>query len=205
MTLDEESEKATSGPLGHGKGTPPGPPGAIDPLPRRRGRPPGSDTLTAEKASAIILLLRGGAWLREAAERAGIPLRTLQGWLARGEGRSSQSATRKLRAFAKDVRKAQAEARASAEVRVHQKQPATWLRIEAGNSGEVVDASADEAPSPERIQDLARKLRDVLVYTDPSELVPPCPNSRCRCIFHRERTLEELALTRALASKRGGS
>ncbi len=76
------------------------------------------------------------------------------------------------------MRKAQAEAKASAEVRVHQNQPATWLRTEAASTDETTDASTDEAPSPERIRDLARRLRDALLYTEDSELVPPCPNSR---------------------------
>jgi hypothetical protein len=172
---------------------------------RKRGRPRGSVSLTAEKANEVVILLRGGASLRSAAETAEIPLRTLQGWLARGEGRSSESATPKLRAFAKEVRKAQAEARASAEVRVHQNQPATWLRNEAANAGGPEDASGAEAPSPERIKDLARRLRDVLLLIDASEVVPRCPNVRCRCIFHRERTPEELAATLATASKAGGS
>jgi hypothetical protein len=171
----------------------------------RRGRPRGSVSLADEKEDEVILLLRGGASLRSAAETAEIPIRTLQGWLARGEGRSAESATPKLRAFAKNVRKAQAEARASAEVRVHQNQPATWLRTEAGNASEPEDASGTHTPSPERIKDLARRLRDVLLLVDASEVVPPCPNARCRCIFHRERTPEELAATRATASKRGGS
>jgi hypothetical protein len=129
----------------------------------------------------------------------------LQEWIARGEGRSQKSATPKLRAFAKDVRRAQAEARASAEVRVHERQPATWLRTEAASVDEATDTSGDEAPSLERIRDLARRLRDVLLYTDVSEVVPPCPNPRCRCIFHRERTPEELAAARAIASKGAGS
>ncbi len=179
-----------------------------DPAPDRpsrgRGRPSGSVSLTGEKADQIVLLVRGGASLRSAAQIAGVPLRTLHEWLARGEGRSGKPATPKLRAFARRIRKAQAEARASAEVRVHEDHPATWLRNEAANAGDPEDAPGSEAPSPERILELARRLRDVLLYTDPSEVVPRCPNPRCRCMYHRERTPEELDATRAMASK-GGS
>jgi hypothetical protein len=128
----------------------------------------------------------------------------LQEWVSRGEGRSQKSATPKLKAFAKEVRKAQAEARASAEVRVHERQPATWLRREAADPGESVDAADDEAPNPERIRDLARRVRDSLLLADAYEVVPVCPNSRCRCVFHRERTHEEQDAVKAMASKRAG-
>lgn len=175
-----------------------------DSPPRKRGRPPGSVSLQAEKANEIILLLRGGASLRSAAQISGIPLRTLQEWISRGEGRSQKPATPKLKAFAKDVRKAQAEARASAEVRVHERQPATWLRTEAADPGGSVEDSGDEAPDPERIRELASRVRDALLHTDPSEVIPACPNRRCRCMFHRERTLEEQDAVRAMASKRAG-
>ena len=170
---------------------------------RKRGRPVGSVSLTPEKAKLIITLARGGASQATAAHAAGVPLRTLREWLARGEGRSAKPATRKLRDFAREVRKAQAEAKASAEVRVHQRQPATWLRTDAARAGED-DASerADEdGPTPERIQALARKVRNGMLYVDPTETVPPCPNPRCRCVFHRERTAEELEATRAMAER----
>jgi len=161
-------------------------------------------SLRAEKASEIILLLQGGASLRSAAQISGIPLRTLQEWIARGEGRSRKPATPKLKAFAKGVRKAQAEARASAEVRVHERQPATWLRTEAADPGGSVDAPEDDAPNPERIRELARRVRDALLLADASEVVPACPNARCRCVFHRERTLQEQEAVRAMASNRAG-
>ena len=172
-----------------------------DRAPRKRGRPPGSVSLTAEKANEIILLLRGGASLRSAAQHSGIPLRTLQDWIARGEGKS---ATPKLKAFTKDVRKAQAEARASAEVRVHEHQPATWLRIEAAALDGSEDAAEDDVPNPERIRELASRVRDALLLADASEVVPACPNRRCGCVFHRERTPEEQDGVRAMASRRIG-
>jgi transposase-like protein len=53
---------------------------------RKRGRPPGSVSLTAEKASHIVTPARGGASLRSAAEITGTPIRTVQDWIARGSG-----------------------------------------------------------------------------------------------------------------------
>lgn len=179
-------------------------PRSSDRAPRKRGRPPGSVSLTAEKANEIILLLRGGASLRSAAQISRIPLRTVQDWIARGEGRSQRSATPKLKALAKDVRRAQAEARASAEVRVHERQPATWLRTEAAALDGSEDAVEDDVPNPERIRELASRVRDALLQADASEVVPACPNRRCGCVFHRERTPEEQDAVRAMVSRRAG-
>lgn len=176
-----------------------------DGSPRRRGRPVGSVSLRPEQESLIVGLVRGGASLATAAHAAAVPARTLREWIARGEGRSSKPATRKLREFAREVRTAQAEAKASAEVRVHQRQPATWLRTEAGRAGEddASERSGEDGPTPERIQELVRRLREAMLYVDPTETVPPCPNARCRCVFHRERTPKELEATRAMAERAG--
>ncbi len=161
-------------------------------------------SLTAEKANEIVVLVRGGASLRSAAQISGVPLRTLQEWIARGEGRSKKPATAKLKAFAREVGRAQAEARASAEVRVHERQPATWLRREAADLEGSVEDSEEDSPSPERIRELAHRVRDALLKTDASEVVPACPNPRCRCVYHRERTPEEQDAVRAIESNRAG-
>jgi hypothetical protein len=176
---------------------------ASDQPAKKRGRPPGSIALTAEKENQLLTLVRGGASLRSAAETAEIGFRTLQEYLARGEGRSSKLSTPKLRRFARDLQRAQAEATASAEVRVHKNQPATWLKNTLTDL--TSNAEDGEAPSPERIRELAGRVRDLLLLTDPLELVPRCPNPRCRCMFHRERTPEEVAVIRELAAKRAAS
>ncbi len=171
---------------------------------RKRGRPRGSVSLTAEKAELIIKLVAGGASLTSAAKTADVPVRTLYDWLARGEGRSSAPATPKLRAFARAVRKAQGEATVSAEVRVHQDQPGAWLRMEAARAerSRGDESGREEVSSPEEITALASRLRDLLLYTDPTEKVLPCPNPRCKCAFHRERTPEELKATQGLAERK---
>src|SRR5689334_5328771 len=94
---------------------------------RGPGRPKGSVGLTVEIQEQVVTLLRGGASLPAAAAAAGVPVRTMQGWYARGSGRSKESSTPKLRRFAKAVDQARAEAQVSAEVRVHKTQPARWL------------------------------------------------------------------------------
>ena len=173
---------------------------------RKPGRPRGSVSLTADGESQILALVRGGASLPSAAQTTGIPIRTLQGWIARGSGRSKEPSTPKLRRFAREVERAMAEAKVSAEVRLHKDQPGRWLQNEIGGRGRDTDDGADEeVPDPERIRDLAKTLRDTLLYLDPTELVPVCPNGRCRCMFHRARTDDELTMTRELASKAAAS
>jgi hypothetical protein len=145
--------------------------------------------------------MRGGASLAAAARMVGLVPRTLQDLVARGEGRSTGSATPKLRAFAKRIRKAQGEALGSAQVRVHERQPATWLRLDAAaSSSEPSDEG--EPPSPDELQELARRVRDLLLVIDPTEVVPPCTNPKCRCVYHRERTDEEAAALKAMADAR---
>ena len=175
---------------------------ATNTSPGKPGRPPGSISLTAEKEDSFITLVRGGASLRSAAEVAGIPYRTLLDWLARAEGRSAKRSTPRLRALAKRVRKAEAEATGSAEVRLHEGQPGAWLRTRAANTTEPDHLAEAVTPDPEQIHQLARRLRDVLLLSDPSEIVPPCSNPRCRCVFHRARTSEELDALAAMRAKR---
>ena len=168
--------------------------------PRRPGRPRGSITLTDEMADQVLTLIRAGGSLRSAAIATGIPERTLQGWVARGLGRTKEPATRKLKDFARRVEQAQAEARVSAEVRLHKTQPGRWLRDRVATP----DAGGDDddgPPDPQQIRDLAKRFRDALLFVDPSEVVPPCPNRRCRCVYHAERSPEDLAAIKAMLAK----
>ena len=150
-----------------------------------------------------MTLLRGGASLSAAAQTVGVPLRTMQGWLARGSGRAKESSTPKLRRFAKAVEQARAEARVSAEVRLHKTQPARWLN--AGISGGDAEPVDDEQlADPAQLRALAKQVRDALLVADPTEVVRPCPNRRCRCIFHTERSPEDVAALKDLIAKEGG-
>ncbi len=94
----------------------------------RRGRPPGSVSLTAKIQTTILNYIRAGAMAYVAAEAAGISERTFRDWMERGEGRhATRKPTPKLRRFAREVRQAQAEARVAAEVRAHQDDYRYWL------------------------------------------------------------------------------
>ena len=106
---------------------------ASDPPPGgSRGRPRGSVSLTPQIEQTIVSYVRAGAFPHVAAQAAGISPRTFHDWMARGEDRhSSRSSTPKLRAFARAVRTAQAEARIAAEVRVYREKPAQWLKYAA--------------------------------------------------------------------------
>jgi hypothetical protein len=191
---------------------------ALDMLPRswsapprrRRGRPVGSVSLTREREDKILGLIRAGVFAEVAAVSAGVSVRTLTDWVARGEGRSSRASTPKLRAFARRYRQAQAEARALAEARVYKENVLKWLTHAApsrdglpgwttppeGSGGE------QDAPSPEELKDLITGIRNDQLYSDPGALVPECSNRRCRCCFHRRRTPEESERLRAIAARR---
>src|SRR5207249_6079969 len=94
----------------------------------RRGRPPGSVSLTPEIAEQILELIRAGVWDYVAAEAAGISDRTFYEWIQRGEGEHpTRPRTRKLQRFAEGVRRAKAEARAAGEIRLHRENPGRWL------------------------------------------------------------------------------
>lgn len=98
------------------------------PQPGRRGRPPGSVSLTAEMQKQIVAYIRGGAFPVAAALATGVAERTFYEWLARGKGEHpSRGPSRKLKAFAREIERAWAEARVAAEVQVYRKDPKFWL------------------------------------------------------------------------------
>lgn len=116
---------------------PPPRPSVPPPQRPRRGRPPGSVSLTEEMARRIVDYIRAGAFAEAAARAAGVPDRTFRDWMARGEGtHPNRSATPKLRSFVKKVRRAQAEARVAAEVRVYREHPRYWLSRAARSTRE---------------------------------------------------------------------
>jgi hypothetical protein len=95
---------------------------------KRRGRPPGSVSLTREIAETIVAFIGAGAFAYVAAEAAGISERTFHDWMARGERRHpDREPTPKLVRFARDVRRAQAGARVLAETQVFRTDPKWWL------------------------------------------------------------------------------
>jgi transposase-like protein len=136
----------------------------------RRGRPPGSVSLTDEIQRMIVTFTRAGAFPSSAAEGSGISRSTFFEWMARGEGRHpTRQGTPKLRLFAREVRRAQAEARAVAEARVCREDPFHWLRYAARTQGEA--AGWSEPRSGE--QDEAHLHAGGLLETWMAELSDP--------------------------------
>jgi hypothetical protein len=96
---------------------------------------------------AILSYLRAGSFPHVAAEAAGVPADVFEGWLLRGR---APRASAPLRAFARGVMQAHAQARVAAEVAVHQARPLDWLksgpgRQQAGRAGWTGPARATDA------------------------------------------------------------
>ncbi len=79
--------------------------------------------LTPSMVKQIVAGIRAGAYPHVAAEAAGVPAETFADWMRRGEQKS-----RRYRAFAAQVRQAQAQARLKAEVDARAADPRFWLR-----------------------------------------------------------------------------
>jgi DNA-binding CsgD family transcriptional regulator len=113
------------------RGKPPGkatPHPGNGPSPRRRGRPPGTPSLTKEVEDIVVTCVAGGASLAAAAQAAGISARTLRDYLARGRDQhASRPSSPKLRRFARRVEKVRGETRVVAENRMFSENPKHWL------------------------------------------------------------------------------
>ena len=83
--------------------------------------------LTPELQTEICAFVRAGTYNYVAAEACGISRRTLFEWLERGERPSKRSISKIYVQFAVAIRRAQAEARASAEVTIKKIDPKRWL------------------------------------------------------------------------------
>lgn len=81
--------------------------------------------LTAELQQTICAFIRAGSFLHVAAEAAGVPEKLFTDWLERGNRPGARSL---YRSFANEVRRAAAQARASAEMVMLSDKPETWLR-----------------------------------------------------------------------------
>jgi len=174
--------------------------------PARRGRPPGTDALTEEIAQTILTYVRAGAFDHVAAEAAGISARTFRDWIARGEGtHPTRAPTAKLRRFAAEVRRAKAEARAAAEIRVYRERPASWLAHAArskpdqegwttpsvvrGEEGTQVTSFEERIAEWDR-QAAERDRQAAAAATS------DCPDADCACPFHQRRYFDELERSR---------
>jgi len=161
----------------------------------KRGRPPGSVSLTKDLQERIVAFIRAGSFDYVAAEAVGISARTFRDWMARGEGRGPRALTARHRAFAERVRQAQAEARIAAEVRVYREQPTYWLshaaRTRADREGWTADLRERLGEDAAQLGGLSdeelQRETDRLAYLAAlggAFASPPCSRPRCRCEHH---------------------
>lgn len=99
--------------------------GAQQPIERRPGRRP--LILDATIRQSILDRIRVGAFEWVACEAAGVSQRTFQYWTAKGE-----QGIEPYVQFFQDVQQVRAQARLSAEMRVHADDPKFWLRVGPG-------------------------------------------------------------------------
>lgn len=144
----------------------------------RRGRPPGSPSLTADRHRDICALVAGGATISEAAEIVGLSSRAVYDWLERGAGRSSKACRKNHRDLFLGVRKAKAEARAGARVRTLEKFPTKWLDLD--DKDEATPATA--YVSVEEATGLAINLVESML--EAGYQLKPCGEPSCPCRFH---------------------
>lgn len=177
------------------------------PTAKRRGRPPGSVALTPEIQQRIVAFIRAGVFKCVAARAAGISPRTFHDWMARGEGsHSSRSCTRKLRAFYQAVDQALAEARASAEIRVHQQHPAQWLKYAARTRPDEEGWSDPGRLQGEEVRP-GDTLEERLAALDEQEdredalaargATSECAEPQCPCPYHQRRFSDEFQRLRS--------
>lgn len=169
------------------------------PTPKRRGRPLGAITLTPEIQAKIVAYIRAGAFDHAAAEAAGVPIRTFYEWIARGENRhATRGSTPQLVAFAREVAKAKAEARITAEATVHQQRPSHWLAY-AARTKDGREGWSDPGKSKSGGDSALQRFSDQQIQAELQACVtelfilgvvesPPCRHSRCRCPHHKRGT-----------------
>lgn len=90
----------------------------------KRGR---KTKLNDDVQTSIIKAIRRGSFDWVAAEAAGISRRTFYDWIEQGEKGAAEFSH-----FSHEVAKARAQARQSAEARVHRANPFAWLRFGPG-------------------------------------------------------------------------
>jgi hypothetical protein len=160
-----------------------------------RGRPLGSVRLTAQIQAQIVGFIRAGAYAHVAAQAAGVPERTFHEWCERGEGRHpSRPPTSELEAFAREVRIAQAEARATAEIRVFREHPRYWLSHVARSRPESegwtqVQAEREGSRRGSELAEIIQKLDKELAPQKAAwEQGDACSDADCGCADHLRRS-----------------
>ncbi len=160
-----------------------------------RGRPTGAVSLTPRISQTILSAIRLGASDFVAAGVAGVSDRTLRGWLEKGKTQKGV-----LVAFRRDYEMAVAEAEMSALARLKKENPLAWHEL-VQEQGEAAGARTHRLSSAEIIVNAVRDEFSRLHATRRT-LAARCPNPACKCMWHRERTEEELTRTLARRASR---
>ena len=168
---------------------------------RKPGRPKGSISFPAEKAEMVIGLIRSGSTrLRDACSSADLAYSTVRGWIKRS--REDPACPKKIRDFVRRLEQASSDSNIIVDRSLFQSGSPAWKKIKEAESL----LGGDEDPEPAADPDEAMRLFDEVLwrraYLDPSFLIPRCANPRCRCMWHHERTEEQLEATRELARKK---
>jgi hypothetical protein len=170
-------------------------------MPRGPGRPKGSVSFPAEKAEIVVELMRGGTMkLKDACVAAGIAYSTARTYIKRAK--SDPDCPRKIRDWVRRLEQADSESNIRADLTMHQDHTTSWKRMKQGQSVFEEEDELAPTPDPDRAIALFEEVLWRLLYLEPRSRIPPCPNARCRCIFHRDRSPEGLEATRELAQRR---
>jgi hypothetical protein len=102
------------------------------------------DTLTPALSDQILSLIRLGGYPLVAAETAGVPKEIYLDWLKKGD---KSNAREPFRTFARDVRKAVAQARVLAEHAIYEKDPKFWLGHGPGKETDECPGWTGERPA----------------------------------------------------------
>lgn len=109
--------------------------------------------ITAKLQHDIVSFVMAGGFPEVAAEAAGIPREVFRRWMSQSEKRGAGKAVREL---GEAVRKAQAQARLSAEAEVRTARPLDWLKCGPGK--DAPDSPGWTAPARARLLTEAEQL-----------------------------------------------
>lgn len=157
--------------------------------PRSRAGHPIHPRLTGAVAEVIVQIVRGGAYLKTAAQFAGVHRDTIRRWRKRGETDLQDNVESPYAAFARALARAEAQAEATRVLRIQaagekdwradawyleRRFPERWGQHRNVNSAVEVDARIPRGLVLDpRVAELADALLDQLARDGPSALADP--------------------------------
>jgi hypothetical protein len=152
--------------------------------------------LTPKIEATIVAQIRAGSFPSIAAESAGVPRRTFQRWLQRGRERRGRRYWR----FWRQVREAQANARAKAEIDARNKDVKFWLRYGPGQAAPPWAAAKRRARTGRDAA--AGRLELLKLIGQLTQLLEPFPEARLVLAqFLDASTSEGSTLLRSVANR----